>query len=122
MLSGAMEILHNRALAAAREAREAKLAKFEAERAARAVLVPMSDATVRENLRAQGMPVCLFEEDGHGRRGRLRSALMHEKLTGRERVPAGDVEVVAEVEEFHREEYLTEGGRTGRRCAQSLWR
>ena len=115
----AMEILPNRALAAAQKAREGKLAKFEAERVVRAVLVPTSDATVRENLRARGMPVCMSGEDGHDRREGLRGALAHEKLTGQERVPAGGGEVVAEVEELRRE-YLTEGGAELRKVRAEL--
>lgn len=67
-----VEIIPNQSLNATREARNAKLTRIEIRRIARSLIVPTDDLEVRLGLRARSEPVCLFGEDAHDRRERLR--------------------------------------------------
>lgn len=128
MASDEVEILPNSALTAARQARSEKLAKFEADRIARSLLVPTDDGEVRQKLRARGLPTCLFGEDSHGRRLRLREAMAREKMAGTDH-PLG-VDAVAKLaeqgkaqearKEKRTEEFYTEGTSELKRVRASL--
>lgn len=73
-----MEIIPNEALIAARQERDAKLARIEVRRIARSLIVPTDDNDVRQDLRTRALPVCLFGEDAHDRRERLRFVIANE--------------------------------------------
>eukprot|EP00177_Eucheuma_denticulatum_P001787 GFKZ01003200.1.p1 GENE.GFKZ01003200.1~~GFKZ01003200.1.p1 ORF type:complete len:440 (-),score=56.21 GFKZ01003200.1:240-1559(-) len=49
--------------------------------------VPLDDATVRQYLRARSQPVCLFGEDAHDRRHRLRQYMTTESLNQSSKPP-----------------------------------
>lgn len=75
-----IEIIPNESLYATREARNAKLTSIELKRIARSLPVPTDDSEVRLGLRARARPVCLFGEDAHDRRQRLRFLMANEAL------------------------------------------
>lgn len=78
-----IEILPNEALSAAQELRDAKLVEFEKRRIARSLAIPIDDNEVRAELRKREHPVCLFGEDDHDRRERLRELIASEVLSGK---------------------------------------
>lgn len=101
-----VEVLPSAALQRAEAERAALVASFDKQRAARALAVPSTEAGICAALRAAGQPICLFGEDLHDRRERLRGVM----------AGGGDVEMAdegAEVAEApaaeEDEEYFFEG-------------
>lgn len=98
-------------LRVAHAARSAKLAEFEERRFARALHVPTDDSEVKQQLRQRRVPICLFGEDAHDRRERLRALLAREALsTGASAPPpkAPDEKRV-ETADAGEDEYYTQG-------------
>lgn len=129
MASEEIEILPNASLNAARLARSEKLAKFEEDRVARSLLVPTDDQEVRQNLRARTLPICLFGEDAHGRRQRLREAMAREKMAGADHPQIGAAPFAGEEvkergkeveKEYVREEFYTEGSQLLKRVRAAV--
>jgi U4/U6 small nuclear ribonucleoprotein PRP4 len=117
------ETIQSAALAASDAVRAAKLADLSNRRAARALIVPASENAIRAGLRSFGQPICLFGEDLHDRRERLRAAMAAGDLESRGasrilQCRTGDVEASATGTVAPRdlassnkddEEYYTEG-------------
>ncbi|KAJ1961252.1 hypothetical protein GGI12_003346 [Dipsacomyces acuminosporus] len=102
------------------ENRRKAMMEFERKRIARAIAVPTDDAKVKEALRANGHPICLFGEDAADRRARLRYILSKIAIqkqkegggeVGKEGAEMGGVEdeMAEEEEEEEEEEFYTEG-------------
>lgn len=122
-----MEILPSSALEAARAEREEKLAKFKVRRVARSLLVPTDDIEVRQSLRSRKLPICLFGEDAHDRRERLRAIMAQEAIEGVPHPRKGDVKQQTAFDAEIRsdsvrkqEEYYTEGSSSLKELRMSL--
>mmetsp|Transcript_17596 Transcript_17596/g.71160 ORF Transcript_17596/g.71160 Transcript_17596/m.71160 type:complete len:484 (+) Transcript_17596:798-2249(+) len=92
----------------ARKEQEHRQGLLDKQREARALVLPTADADVRLELRNRGEPVCLFGEDAHDRRERLRALVLEEK----ESKPSDEQTEAKEEEnkvEPAPEEFFTEG-------------
>lgn len=116
-----IEILPNEALASAQAVRAEKLSALMDRRAARSMVVPTLEKHVHAGLREFGLPICLFGEDLHDKRERLRAALATRELRHKEHTSdvAADKQKVTkegseqrsenDSEKEDDEEYYTEG-------------
>lgn len=111
-----VEIIPDQAIEAIRAAKEEKLAALEARRISRTIPVPVDDVEVRLALRQRRLPVCLFGEDAHDRRERLRTVLTQEHIQSggaiatTTNISPTATESHAELnDEPEQEEYYTEG-------------
>lgn len=89
--------------------RSEKVAELEERRFARALHVPTDDGEVKTELRRRSVAICLFGEDAHDRRQRLRALLAQEALAGGASIPPTVVPGVEKGEVVEDEEYYTMG-------------
>ena len=111
------EFVENATLDATTTRRNEILVELEKRRLARTLVVPTDDTEVKLSLRKRGLAICLFGEDAHDRRERLRGLLAEEVINSGE--DGGGVERGSEVEEGNgngdgergkvEEEFYTEG-------------
>lgn len=122
-----MQTLPSASLQAATAARDAKLAEFAERRFARAIHVPVDDDEVKLALRARSHPVCLFGEDVHDRRERLRALIAADALSANAPAPPGappkgPLAVPAPAAEPAGADYYTEGDASLRALRAALAR
>lgn len=87
----------------------ADLAELERRKRAKSIPVPTDDGRVKLKLRELGHPICLFGEDAHDRRERLRELLSRLSPDEVQRVLASGEDGRAEQESEIEEEFFTEG-------------
>lgn len=114
-MNGEEEIVESATFAATTARRGAAYAEFEKRRLARKLAVPTDDWDVKTAFRKRDQPICLFGEDAHDRRERLRGFLVEEVVTGETSVSKQESAEKEEKDEAtghekdREEEFYTEG-------------